>query len=1183
MSHSISPYLVRRQLFISSLGIIITVISFFETLVMCFFEVLSDNWGIVFAPLPEAALDTGLLTLLSTPCLWFFSLRPLAVRIEREQSKVEEQTRVNAELRVALDTHALVSIADHRGRIIHVNDKFCATSGYSPEELIGQDHRIVNSGQHDKRFIRNLWETITAGQVWQGEICNRTKEGQLYWVDSTIMPLLDPIGHVRQYISIRRDVTVQKNNELKLLKLQHALEASNEMILITDADGAIQYVNPALCQFTGWSETELIGQRCSTLNSPNVDPVVQIAMQTALGRGEPWSGLLLNRRRGRAPIRIAGQSLPPDALEYWAELNITPVLTKEGALSGYIQIQRDASENVARDAMLQLEKEDAIARFTVAEVLQQSQPIKQRFIGVLNCLLSLKALHLQCKGGVFLKAQDSDGLDLFVLQGNFSEEFIRREQRIPLGACLCGRAAVAGKPIVSDDCFCDPRHEHQFDGMQAHGHYIIPIATGEAVLGVLFLYTDPYPAQSESRMATLTQVSEMMALALLQEQAKAALELSRDAALQAAVTKSEFLANMSHEIRTPMNGVLGMLDLLKDTELSREQWDLLETAANSAEALLDIINDILDFSKLEAGKFELEAMEFNLPALVEEVCALMAGRAHAKGLDLNCFVPAHLPQRWLGDPTRIRQVLTNLMGNAIKFTETGEVSLKITELKADQDGARIRIEVLDTGIGMTPEVQARLFQPFSQADSSTSRRFGGTGLGLSISRNLVTLMKGMIGLDSAVGQGTKFWLTLPLMPIDHAVQARLTDLSEHRALIVDDNATNRMILEHHLTHWGLTVVPVDNAAAALDELQAAALRGEPFTLLLSDLHMPDMDGFALMRAINENPAFAALPKLILSSGGLSSEVERKALGISHCLLKPIRQNQLFDAIVEALQTSPMLSKSAVQQETSLSDYHDKRVLVAEDNKVNQKVILAMLARFQIKADWVENGQAVLDQLAQQAYDLVLMDCQMPVMDGYEATRHVRAQELSRDPANATRLPIVALTAHAAIGEREKCLTAGMDDYLSKPIEKDKLATLLAHWLGESAIQKPAVVHETSLQMSDVPAVWDEARVLEQLDGDKALLAEIVALFLNEIPHQLTALSEAYLNNDLPVLADIAHRIKGMAGHFCADTLIHCAATLEHAARHVHLGDFKAMTDDLIGTARSLIACLSQPDGRYHGE
>jgi CheY-like chemotaxis protein/HPt (histidine-containing phosphotransfer) domain-containing protein len=300
------------------------------------------------------------------------------------------------------------------------------------------------------------------------------------------------------------------------------------------------------------------------------------------------------------------------------------------------------------------------------------------------------------------------------------------------------------------------------------------------------------------------------------------------------------------------------------------------------------------------------------------------------------------------------------------------------------------------------------------------------------------------------------------------------------------------------------------------------------------------------------------------------------------LLKPIRQHQLFDAIVEALQTSSTLLKAAVQQDNSLPDYHDKRVLVAEDNKVNQKVILAMLTRFQIKADLVENGQAVLDQLAQQAYDLVLMDCQMPVMDGYEATRHVRAQELSRDPANVIRLPIVALTAHAAIGEREKCLTAGMDDYLSKPIEKDKLATLLSRWLGES-IQNPAVVHETNLQMSDRPAAWDEARVLEQLDGDKALLAEIVALFLNEIPAQLTALTGACQRNDLPALADIAHRIKGMAGHFCAESLINCATALEQAARHAHLCDFEAMTNDLIGTARPLVACLSQPDGRYHGE
>ena len=580
------------------------------------------------------------------------------------------------------------------------------------------------------------------------------------------------------------------------------------------------------------------------------------------------------------------------------------------------------------------------------------------------------------------------------------------EQRIAFGDGLCGQVAVSRKLIVSDDCCCDDR--------QSHGHYIVPIASGEDILGVLFVFTDAYPVQSESRIAMLKEVGEMMALALLQNQANASLEAARDAALQVAHTKTEFLANMSHEIRTPMNGVLGMLDLLQDTQLSREQWDLIDIAANSAESLLTIINDILDFSKLEAGKIELEQIEFNLPDLVEEVCTLLSSRAHSKGLELNCFLPTNLPLRWQGDPTRIRQVLTNLIGNAVKFTEQGEVSVKVRVPKKDDTDAAsapgrfaaytpslaiLRFEVVDTGIGITAEAQARLFQAFSQADSSTSRRYGGTGLGLSISKDLVALMNGSIGVESALGQGANFWFTLPLTPVDNDAPAPQANFSGKRALIVDDNATNRMILTHYLSNWGFTLSEADNGPAALVELEAAVLRNEPYDLLLSDMQMPDMDGFALARAIIEKPAIADTPRILLSSGSIGSQVERLASGFTQSLLKPVRQSQLFDAVIDALQLPGQKTAPVSQVKEVLLDYSGKRVLVVEDNKVNQKVILSQLAKFQLKPDLADNGQVALDQLERQAYDLVFMDCQMPVMDGYEATRILREREIAADGGN----------------------------------------------------------------------------------------------------------------------------------------------------------------------------------------
>jgi signal transduction histidine kinase/DNA-binding response OmpR family regulator len=524
------------------------------------------------------------------------------------------------------------------------------------------------------------------------------------------------------------------------------------------------------------------------------------------------------------------------------------------------------------------------------------------------------------------------------------------------------------------------------------------------------------------------------------------LEVQRQIAENASQAKSEFLTNMSHEIRTPMNGVLGMLDILRNSEMSAEQKDLLETAANSAEALLAIINDILDFSRLEAGKIDLEIIKFNLVSLVEEVCSLQAGLAHAKSLELTCLLPVDFPTYWEGDPTRIRQVLTNLVGNAVKFTRHGEISVRVIA----PDSGHLRFEVKDTGLGISPETKARLFQAFTQADSSTARRFGGTGLGLSISKTLVELMDGEIGVDSEIGLGATFWFNLPLVPFGQELSSELvTDLTHKRVLVVDDNATNRAILEYYLNNWGCKVISIDSAEAAIQVLQEAVKRGEKFDILLLDQQMPEMDGLTLMRTINQLPDIATTPCLLLSSGGFESEAECKALGITQCLLKPVRQSQLFDAIIHAIETakpqSVVIASPVSSPETRvLPDYSSKRVLIVEDNQVNQKVVMAMLSRFNLKPDLAENGEEALAQLARQTYDLVLMDCQMPVMDGYAATRILREREAA---ATSARQPIIALTAHATQEAQATCLAAGMDDYLSKPINRHELSTLLARWLG----------------------------------------------------------------------------------------------------------------------------------------
>jgi len=1162
--------LVRQ--FLSSLFAIILITGVVEGLVVKILNVY-QNLGHQLTDYQEVAVDVVLVVVMTTPLLWFFVLRKLARQIIDEQENVAKKVRLNTELRNAIDAHALVSITDAQGHIIYANDRFCQISGYSSDELLGKDHRIINSGYHDKLYIRKMWDTITSGQVWQGVFCNRCKDGNLRWADTTIMPMLDENNRIYQYISIRRDITAQKEADAELIMLKRAVNACSDMILITNVDGHIQYANPALCQSTGWDELVLIGRDPSILDSPKADIETLTNMRKALKKRQTWSGRLLEKRKGIPQMRILNETLAPDPLEFWAELTITPVLNRDGSAAGYVQIQRDITEQIIRETAQHMENDDTAARLEIARILQQDKSLKERFADVLDVLFELNTFNLQRKAGIFLRANDEDYIDLFLLTGEFSEDFIRKEQRIPLGSCLCGRAAVSGDLLVSDDCFCDPRHEHKFDDMQTHGHYIVPISVTGNVLGVLFLYTNPYPTQNDKRLAMLKQVGEMLALAVFQDQVRISLEKARDMATQAALAKSEFLANMSHEIRTPMNGVLGMLELLRDTNMTRSQWDLVETAHASAEALLAILNDILDFSKLEAGKVDIEHISFNLPSLIEDVCALLAGRAHTKGLELNCFMPIDMPRYWKGDPTRIRQVLTNLVGNAIKFTKEGEVSVNAVIIPSPDGTDHCRIEITDTGVGIPNEAQERLFQPFTQAESTTVRCFGGTGLGLSISKNLVDLMGGSIGFNSIFGQGSTFWFTLPLVLSEvPEVYEQPTDIIGKRVLVVDDNATNRTILQHYLIHWGFVVGQADSGRAAIAKLEEAITLGSPFDLALLDMHMPEMDGLTLARIITESAVLKGMPLILLSSGGVIEDNVRQAVGLSQSLLKPVKQSQLFDAIANSLHSSRFIASENIKMPTStMINYQGKKLLVVEDNKVNQKVISGMLARFLIVPEIADNGRIALDKLVLNNYDLVLMDCQMPVLDGYEATQELRKLEFEN---NLPRQTVVAITAHAAAGEREKCLVAGMDDYLTKPITKDNLEKILLRWLGNQSNETEQTNYKEDV-IEDKPLLWNKTAALDYLGGDEDLLNTMIVSFIEETPNQLLDLQTAQQQSNLSAMADLAHAIKGSVSYLCADKVRDHAAQLEHATRNKQSMDYQEMTMVLIKMVNDLVENLRE--------
>ena len=928
-------------------------------------------------------------------------------------------TKTQLEQRVAERTHALqvserflhsllgnlpvyIFRKDTEGRFLFVNHHYCERHQKTEESIIGRTDFDLSPHDLAEKYRADDRNVMTTRQPLETEEIQILPYGEKTWIQTIKVPVIDTDGRCIGVEGMYLDITERKRAEAALDNSLALLNATLEST--TDGIYAVEFTTGTLCTNT----------RFRTMWGVTPDMVKPHADSAII----QW-----NARQTKDPEhfinRIQEVHAHPDR-EFFdmIELNDGRVLERyinpqkiEGKVVGVVVNFRDITERKKSEASLAYERD-------LWQALLDNSPDHIYFKDAQSRFIKASQAQARKFGAASPEAMVGK-TDFDFFDESHARPAFEDEQSI----------IRTGRPIIGKE-----EHETWKDGR------------GES--WVLTTKMPFYNKEGEI-IGTFGISKDITEIKRTQQ----ALNVAKETAETATRVKSEFLATMSHEIRTPMNGVIGMTGLLLDTQLSPLQREFAETIRHSADNLMGIINDILDFSKMEAGKLLFETFDFDLVEAVEGTLDMLASQAQGKGIGLSDDIPAAVPTRLRGDPGRLRQILANLLGNAIKFTEHGDVEVRVSRQSETDAHVMLRFDVIDTGIGIPPAVRERLFMPFIQADSSTTRRHGGTGLGLAISRQLVEMMNGEIGVNSEPGKGSTFWFTARLEkqtaetpsaePAGHA-------LFNLRVLIVDDNATSRQILRHQIFPWKMKKGSAASAPEALKALRAAAAAGTPYNLALLDMQMPDMDGLALARAIKADPAIAATHLIMLTSlePGLSQD-ELRAIGIDACLLKPVKPWELFDCLINIV-GPPHIENEARETPAApakpVPDHlHHLRVLLAEDNPVNQKVAARQLQKLGFTTDVAANGLEVLSALAERPYDAIFMDCQMPEMDGYEAARAIRKREREADCPWKTPMHIIAMTANAMQGDREKCFGAGMDDYVSKPVHLNDLWDAIERW------------------------------------------------------------------------------------------------------------------------------------------
>ncbi|MDZ8183862.1 MAG: PAS domain S-box protein [Nostoc sp. ChiSLP02] len=1137
--------------------------------------------------------------------------------------KLLEETLRLRERALAATSNGII-IADARlayTPVIYANPAFERITGYSTTDAIGQNCRFLQGLDTEQPALNELRSAIKAGTSCKVILRNYRKNGTLFWNELSISPIYDENHKLSHFIGIQRDVS-DMYDELRLRKLAEAqlrhqaltFENMHDGVIITDLRGSIIDWNPAAESMFGYTKAEVLGKSPSILHKSEQAPELTNKVLEELNQKGRWSGEINFVRK--------------DGSQGICETTVVCLHNEQGELVATVGVNHDITENKRAKEALQRQLHRTLLLEQITQEIRQCLDTSKIFqtaatqIGkafqVDRCLIhsyiqdSIPRIPLVAEYNLLPGYCSILNLEVLITN-SYTEQMMAQE------------GAIACPDVYVDALLQDAEPTCREIGLKS----MLCVRTsyqGEPNGGIILHQCSNFRQWTQEEIELLEAVAAQLGIALAQAQLleqetkqreeltlkNFALERAKRDAETANRAKSEFLAMMSHEIRTPMNAVIAMTGLLLDTNLTLQQRDFVETVRSSGDALLTIINDILDFSKIESGKLELEAQPFNLRACVEQAIYLLAPKAAQKDIELAYLIQPEVPIHIIGDLTRLRQVLMNLLNNAIKFTESGEVVLSVElgtgdkeirrwgdgeknettlsasrpQLAHSQSPVQIQFAIKDTGIGIAPEKIERLFQPFTQADVSMTRRYGGTGLGLVISKRLSQMMGGTLWVESQgfVGgnpgsrwkssklsslhssQGSTFYFTIKVEVADVAEQAEfntlLVDLAGKRLLIVDDNLTNRTILSWQAESWKMQTYAAKSGKEALAQLAQGA-----FDIAILDMEMPEMDGLTLARQIRKQFGCENLPLVMLTSlGRVETSLEFGDVQFAASLSKPIKQSQLYDVITRVLGNQPIFASISHSYSPSIDRFlghrFPLRILLAEDTDVNQKVALLMLEKMSYQADVVSNGLEVLKALREKPYDVVLMDVHMPEMDGLEATvRICQEWEVGFRPY------IIAITANAMRGDREVCLAAGMDDYISKPVQLEDLAQALSKCppqrssrFNSIAKQDAGFLKELSppakiLPEKDSQALNDvklDAKIIKSLRnilrGDRLAFAELIECYLAETPRLVENISTAIVTEDIQTLWKAAHQLKSSSACVGAIALAQLCKQLEAQGR-----------------------------------